>query len=70
MWNGLRSKTGKCRKQLHSTEEETQKEKIMNIYASSHPDYFSITPGISIGQGWIMIDWMWWVVDITTYSLP
>lgn len=42
----------------------------MNIYASSHPDYFSITPGIGIGKGWIMIDWMWWVVDITRYSLP
>ena len=42
----------------------------MNIYASSHSDYFSITPGISIGKGWIMFDWMWWVVDITTYSLP
>ena len=42
----------------------------MNIYASSHPDYFSITPGISIGNGWIMIDWMWWVVDITTHTLP
>lgn len=42
----------------------------MNIYASSHLDYFSITPSISIGHGWIMIDWMWWVVDITIYSLP
>ena len=42
----------------------------MNIYASSHPDYFSITPDISIGKRWIMIDWMWWVVDITIYSLP
>lgn len=30
----------------------------MNIYASSHLKYFSITPGISIGNGWIMIDWM------------
>ena len=42
----------------------------MNIYTSSHPDYFSITPGISIGFGWIMIDWMGGVVDITTYTLP
>lgn len=42
----------------------------MNIYASSHPDYFTITPSISIGNGWIMIDWLWWVVDITRYTMP
>ena len=42
----------------------------MNIYTSSHLDYFSITPGISIGHGWIMIDWMWWMMEIKTHTLP
>ena len=42
----------------------------MNIYASAHPDYFSITPGISIGHGWIMIDWMWWMMEIKIHTLP
>jgi hypothetical protein len=42
----------------------------MDIYASSHPDYFTFTPSISIGHGWAMLDWMWWTIDITRGEIP
>lgn len=37
----------------------------MEIYRGSHYDYFTLLPSISIGRGWIVIDWLWWIMEIT-----
>lgn len=42
----------------------------MTIRASYHRDYITLLPSISIGRGWMMIDWLWWVVDITKGEIP
>lgn len=37
----------------------------MKIYRGCHSDYFTLLPSISIGRGWIVIDWLWWIMEIT-----
>ena len=27
--------------------------------------YFNVLPSITIGRGWIMLEWLWWSIDIT-----
>jgi hypothetical protein len=36
----------------------------MKIRAMCHDDYVSLLPAIFYGEGWIMFDFMWWVIEI------
>ena len=68
--NGFRRETRLPWKQLYTTKEETKKEKIMNIYAAYHPDYFTLLPSISFGSGWFVIDWLFNCIEFQWNTLP
>lgn len=36
------------------------------IIFGSHDDYITLLPSISIGRGWMVIDWFYWVVEVNT----
>ena len=40
------------------------------IIFGEHNDYITILPSISIGRGWIVIDWLFWSIDITGGEIP
>ena len=42
----------------------------MNIYTSSHPDYFTLLPSISFGKGWVVIDWLFNCIEFQRYTMP
>lgn len=35
------------------------------VYAACHRDYVTLLPGISVGRGWIVLDWLIWIIEIT-----
>ena len=40
------------------------------VHFGEHTDYIVLLPSITIGEGWMMIDWLFWSIDITRGKIP
>ena len=39
------------------------------VVFGSHDDYITLIPTVSIGRGWVVVDWLFWSIDINHLSL-
>lgn len=36
----------------------------MIVFKGYHPDYFTLLPSISFGRDWMVLDWMFYCIEI------